>query len=800
MLLLTGGFVLGEAIILQGSVVLKMAAAAAAVLLPACFARAVRRADGGGGRQKTGAVTRLIKGRSIWLWLLPFFVCAGMGRAWQEQRVAARELSLGLDGERIAAEGVVALKEHKGDWLVVTLKNVRVQETDEKNGSGKAPGGSKDRYHLRRLEVYVGGASTDAVKMGNRVMVRGECSAFEKPRNPGEFDYRLCYRSRKLTYRMFADSRKVKDNSSDLLGEGLYQLKIWAEGRLSETTGNDSGVFQAVILGDGAELPGEIRDLYRRNGIAHLLAVSGLHLSLVSLAVYGMMRRLGAGYGLSGLAGGAVLIAYGILTGSSSSVLRALIMALCGYLASYLGRTSDPLSSLALAALALFWDSPYLITQAGVQLSFLAVIGVCGAARLLARKFGGTAISGAFCAGVGIQLVTLPVLLYHFFCAPLYGIFLNLLVVPLLSIVIGTGVGGIALSCVSLPAARFFTGGGRAVLWWYEWCCELFGRLPGSNVIAGRPECWQIGLYYGILALLLSGIARGDGRGRRRLFALGAALFILLPLPVRGLSVTFLDVGQGDGVCLRTRQATILSDCGSTDRKNLGADSLAPFLLSNGIRRIDYAIVSHADQDHISGILYLLRDQEEIAVKNLVLPAAGRGGDIYGELEKLAVSRGCRVHWMGRGDVISAGKLRLSCLYPDREAVPGDGEEERNEHSLVLRADYGSFCMLLTGDMSAEGERKLLDGPLAEREALSDCLVLKVAHHGSDTSTSAEWLEALSPAFAVISCGEGNRYGHPHREVLDRLRECEVEPLITRDFGAVIIRTDGKGVKLNKNR
>lgn len=864
LLLLTGGFVLGEVLILQGSVVMKMLpavllAAFGCVLLWSCAASWTGRAE---GRQRSLPQRNRLRrsgfqGRSLWWWLLPIFVCAGMLRGFQAQAACEREMALDLDGRMAEVRGKVDQVSEKQGRVTLTLKDGRVRLLADREETGT----------LGRIQVYVDGEDMDRLPgIGTLVSVRGECSGFDAARNPGEFDYRTYYRSLKLNYRMSAFSFEVVDGDSvgiwDRYRDGLNRLSMWSAGRLEILAGQeDAGIFRAVLLGDRSGLSEDIRDMYQKNGIAHLLAVSGLHLSMVSLAVYGIFRRLGAGYGAAGLAGGLVLISFALMTGASPSVIRALIMALCGFLAAYLGRTYDLLSALCLSALWLLWDSPYLLSQAGVQLSFGAIIGIGGLAPCLrpcmdaGQTVGKTSHPQRGQAGQGIlisvsmQLVTLPMILYHFFQYPLYGIFLNLLVVPLMGVVLASGAAGIALSGLSLAAGRFAVGSGCAVLGWYELCCGMFERLPGSSVILGRPQMWQIGAYYGALAAVAWMAGRGggsavravsgptggkgaDGAGlgpagregadgarrgaagegsvsgmnrvrvpcglRRSLLPLMLLMLsvILLPLPVRGLKVTFLDVGQGDGICLQTRRSVVLVDGGSSDRKDLGKNRLEPFLKSSGIRSVDWWVVSHGDQDHVSGLVWMLEESGDIAIKNLILPAAGYGNEAYDRLVRLAGSRGTDVFWMTRGERLDLGDLTFGCLYPEATVEdPMPAAADRNEHSLVLRADYGAFHLLMTGDMSGEGEEKLLRLAGNMEEMRGDILVLKVAHHGSRFSSTEKWLDAVHPGWAVVSYGQDNRYGHPHEETLERFAERDIPVFGTGDWGAVILNTDGETLR-----
>lgn len=766
-----------------------------------------------GGRQKTG--------RSAAIWLLPVFIFLGMFRGWQARGLGERELGLSLDGQEAAAVGQAVKITWSGDWVVLVLSEV----------TGTA---GELEFSLDRMQVYLDaseerdGDRLEDLAVGNWLTVQGECTMFQLARNPGEFDFSLYYRSMKLHYRMFAESWQVTDKKIWPVRDFLYRAGRWASARLSETAGADAGMFQALMLGDKSSLPEETRKLYQDNGIAHMLAISGLHLSLVSMAVYGLLRKLGAGYKTAGMLGGSVLAAFAVMAGASPSLLRALFMALCGFLAACLGRTYDLLSALSLAGLWLLWDSPYLACQAGVQLSFGALMGIGAVAPRLAAlfqygqaaeancnkasgseasktgsrsetsgtgsrsEFSGTGgpVQG-FYVSLGMQLATLPMVLFHFFQFPLYGIFLNLFTVPLMGIVVASGAASVFFSgLVSLQAGQFVIGAGRLILDWYEWCCRVSGQLPGSSLVLGRPEFWQIGAYYGILLAGLSGRPekkkiRSPARNRGgRWLLLAFAILFLLPVPDSGLTVTFLDVGQGDGIVLQTRETAVLVDGGSSDQKKLGENRLEPFLKSQAVRQLDYAIVSHADQDHTSGLIYLLEESEAVEIRNLILPAAGQKDEAYEKLAKLAEARNCRVHWMEAGQQLILGKLNFRCLYPSSELQTDD----RNEHSLVLHVSYGKFDMMLTGDMSLAGEADILQEPgrLPERPE-----VLKISHHGSHTATTEEWLDQLKPGCAVVSYGEENRYGHPHLEVMERLKRRRIPVLETGKGGAVIIKTDG---------
>lgn len=735
------------------------------------------------------------KGRSLYKWLLPVFafflsLTAGFCRAQAVREAAETCQTLELDGKRASCTGTVERLERRNErWEVVLW--LRTMEAD----------GWNERLSVlpKRLLVYVkdqdvknfcreacvSGQKKMRLRVGLRITVKGCLQAFDQARNPGEFDFQDYYRAKKLFFRMSAEQCQWENSSYDWIGDAMFQTADYA-GKVLDNIADpkSAGVFRAALLGDRTGLDGELLRLYRRNGVAHLLAISGLHLSLISLAVYGGLRRTGLGLGAAGLMGGTALAAYAGMTGIAHSIQRALVMALCGYLAAYLGRTYDLLSALSLAGILIFWDNPYALTQAGAQLSFVAVLGIGAAPRLRDDNFGQT-----LAAGMGIQLMTVPLVLYHFFEIPLYGMLLNLLVVPFMGIVLASGAAGILLGSWNITAGRFAIGSGCGILALYQWLCRLFSMLPGANLAVGRPHPWQVGIYYGMLGAYL--FVRGFGFLQRKIrWSIVLLPLILLPLPLRGMQVTFLDVGQGDGICIRTASGVVLVDGGSSDEKNPGEDILKPFLKSQGITKVDYAVVSHGDQDHINGLMELLQSDRDILIDHLVLPAAGYGDDIYSQLERMANEHGAEVFWMGSGDCLTMGKLEIECLYPYKPPSMALHASDRNEHSLVLQVSFGNFRMLLTGDMSADGEQAVM-GNLRLKKPVH---VLKVAHHGSEFSTSSSWLDALRPGWAVISCGRNNRYGHPHERVMDALLERGIVVWKTPECGAVRLDTDGKRI------
>lgn len=742
-------------------------------------------------------------------------------------------------GARVTVTGTVEKVEYKADTIGIALENVMVQAgrmegrlgcvmvyVDESvlSGSwkddmeagqdekGEDEKGEDEKREDEKTAFFYG------LAVGMEVQVRGKLTIIEAPRNPGEFDFRGYYRSKGIVCRMFGEQLFITGGEGIPYFDSLNRFRLWCSDILDQICmPEDSSVFKAVLLGDTSWLEPQVRSMYQRNGISHLLAVSGQHLTIIGGGLYLVFRRCGLGFKGAGVAAGMIVVSFGIMTGASGSAMRAVIMILCLWLAAGMGRSYDTLSALSLAALLLLYRQPYLLFQSGFQLSFGAVLSIGGLGSWFIREWKiEKGWQKTVIISICVQIVITPVVLYHYYLHPLYGIMLNLLVIPLISVLMYSGIAGIALGSVWINGGMAAVGPGHYILRFYEWLCGLVEKLPGSSIVMGRPQWWQIAVYgAGIAGTVYLGRdwMKKEGEGGRlrsqpivaivlAACTYGLCFLALLPLSVKGLEVVCLDVGQGDGIVLETREGVILVDGGSSSEKNLGGKTLEPFLKSRGVGVIDYSIVSHGDSDHISGLVYLMEESADVKIKHLVLPAPGKGQAVYENLEACAIKNGTRVSYMEAGEELELGELKLSCVYAGGAAA---SPEDRNAHSLVICADYGKFHMLFTGDMGREQEHRLMmeaegDGKsegkvlavrLLQAEHLGHTTVLKTAHHGSETSSSREFLECLSPKLAVISYGRSNSYGHPSPLVLERFEELGIPVMETGTGGAVILKTDG---------
>lgn len=716
--------------------------------------------------------------REPFLFLLPFFFLIGFFAVDQQLTVPLFDqvLEKGQDEQDVTLWGTVKRAEEKQKTTAVTLTGVTVQKT----------GDSSVVWEIGQVLLYT--KESGSLYRGNRIMADGTISRFQEPSNLGQFDENMYYRSKNISYKMYADKYTVTDTEAS----GFYRLLANARSRLAAVYGEllnetDAGIIRAMVLGEKNDLDREIKGLYQKNGIAHILAISGLHVSCVGLSLYRLLRKCGASDRLSVSVTIAAILCYGAMTGFSVSTIRAVVMMILFLVSRLIGKTYDMLSGACFAALIILIREPLQLFQCGFLLSFGAIFGIgtiLPVLEKLAPEWGWHNLFKSFLMSFSIQIVTLPIILFYYFEFPLYGVFLNLIILPLASIVLILSIlGGIA-GCVFLPLGGYLAGGVHYILLFYEWICNAFLKLPGSSQITGKPQLWQIVLFY---LFVLTFLFRNRGR-KSILLLLAGAFLLFLRLPDRTLRITVLDVGQGEAIVLQMPDGTAgMIDGGSTDTGQVGHYRIIPFLKANGIKRLTSLFITHGDEDHVNGIIELI-EEAAIPVGNLFLPGGVEIDEAYQKLIDLCIKNRIKITFMTKGDRLSAGNVNLTCLHP----YEGFYSDSRNDHSLVLKLSMNRFAMLLTGDLTADGERVLdqINGQSAGFD------VLKIAHHGSGSSTTDAFLERVLPEVSIISCGRGNRYGHPHPELLKRIQGAGSLIHITMDCGAITVRTDGRKTQI----
>ena len=336
----------------------------------------------------------------------------------------------------------------------------------------------------------------------------------------------------------------------------------------------------------------------------------------------------------------------------------------------------------------------------------------------------------------------------------------------------------------------------------YELLCRISEAIPKSRIVTGKPEFSSWIIFYIRIFLFVVFVkkfalckefkASIEFKSSAKLMniisglLLLLAVMILLPKQENKLIIDMIDTGQGESVLLRSPGGiNVLFDGGSTDIKNVGKKRIYPLIKSKRVTCIDYVFISHPDMDHTSGIIELMNMQERVfKIKNIVLPdLGGKEKEDFKDIINLAEEKEINVICMKGGGFLDLGDgVNLTCLNP----VSGFTYENVNDYSLVISLKYKKFTALFTGDIGACIEKMLL-----MNGKIKQTTMLKAAHHGSDSSSDNEFIEKVSPQLAIISCGIDNRYGHPAKQTVDKLKNIKAFTYITSNCGQITIKSDG---------
>lgn len=732
------------------------------------------------------------------------------------------------DGEKIILAGRIVKKEQrsagKRQFTVLYLKSVKNMDFSYQKLSVREADSHKTKnkkLHTEGVICYLG-EDRPEYRIGAKIRVKGVFMPFRRARNPGEFDEALYYRIQGYSGKVYEAEGLSVSKKYFPVSDSLQALRCRLENGIDRAYDEkDAGLLKAILLGNKSGVDTELKNLYRQSGIIHILAISGLHISILGLGLYRLLRRLTVPVTVSAGAAFLFLLFYGIMVGNGISVLRAVGMFGIRSLGKAWGRTYDLPTSLSVLGLILLLENPLYLYHSGFWLSFGSVAGIAVIYPVFLKLLPGTRtrplpgnpvggffrkeclkLTQALMASLSVTLMTLPVILWFYYETPVYSLLLNIFVIPSMTVVMILGVINLLLTVFFIPSFRI-SRVHHLIFEFFEALCLLNRNLPGHILTAGKPGAVQVIIFYLFLAAALWILKNRNGKKAVFLgtFLLTAAVPTLIFRWNPGLTVHMLDTGQGDtGVILYHGKAWII-DAGSSTRKQSGQRILIPFLKYHGIRDVQAAFVTHPDSDHYNGILELMSEAEEenIRVHVLILPeipnSAVASCPAMKKLEKSAAECRIPVLYFQKGMTLDSGGMRLVCLHPDS----ADYGENNNLYSQVLLLEYGAFSMAFMGDAEGDAERaavRIFSG--LKRGISPGVTVLKVAHHGSSGATGLEALEILNPEAALISCGENNRYGHPHAETLERIDRCGARIFMTPESGAITVRTDGKRVSVTE--
>lgn len=644
-----------------------------------------------------------------------------------------------------------------------------------------------------KLLLYL--KSDKIIRIGNIIEIRGRVEPFSIATNEGQFNSYRYYREQDYAYKVMADSYTVVDDGINfreyLRKVSDYIVSIYK----SFLPENEAAIVSAMLFGRKSLLEDNDKEMYRINGLMHLLAVSGTHVGTISMLLLWIISKLPVGFKTGRAVIYIIMVMYGIMTGFSVSCIRAVVMFGLRLLAEVAGKEYDNISGLSLAAIITLAINPRNLFHCDFVLSYLAVISITVIYPYVERMVLSDMLSDekiikhnvrnnvCFLKGliidfflkpllvsVCITTITTPVIMYFYYEAPMYSMLINLIVLPCISIVFVMAclcaVTGFLIPLLTM----FFAGSIHYIFVLYRFICEWCIDNVYDIRLCGFPGLARVMVCYASIVIMLSvpfilnWLVRNNPAAKIHESIAGHNVIIILKIvwmlafmmtPIcliragqNRLEISVLDVGQGDGIVITMPNGKVVCiDGGSSDVSDVGRYRIEPYLSYKGIKHVDYWIITHPDSDHCSGVWEILSRQRYngISIDNIVLPDTEICRD---EIKDYLLRQEDSVDfiYINSRMKFSFDEVALQCFNP----IEGLEYKNQNEGSIVLDLKYGEFDALFTGDVEGEAENELLNSVRQDYE------LLKVSHHGSKNSSPAELLKRISPEYAVISCGRDN--------------------------------------------
>lgn len=618
------------------------------------------------------------------------------------------------------------------------------------------------------------------IEIGDMLVIDGTYVEPDVARNERGFNYKEYLKTLEIY-------GTVEINHYKVIKKGRINKLILYTARLKEILkSNISKVIKkeenknlliAMILGDTEDLSEELKTDFLDSNLYHILSVSGGQVSNIIIGITILFRLLKIHKKIMDVLCIVILIEFMFLTGLTPSIIRACIMCIISLISGLIIRRYDIANSLGISLLIILMNNPFVINSLSVLLSYFGFLGIIVLGSFTIKEVNKVIknnilryILNIVISSVAAQIFIFPIILYVFGTISLTFIFSNLLIIPLSTVI--TIIGLFILIC---PLPIF--GVVEQLIEITINIVRFFSNIGISKIYCIIPNIKEIIIYY-IMSIYLYYMLRRDYiykikhffRKYKKIIVLIlvisiGTLFIYKNIP-KDLYINFIDVGQGDSTLITTQyNKKILIDGGGSEfgsTFDVGEKTLLPYLLKKKIHKLDYVIISHFDSDHVGGILTIL---EELNVKQVLIPKQVEYSENYNEFLNIIKKRNIKVKIVGEGNTINLDKnTYLDILWPEEKQIT---DNVLNNNSMIVRLCYKSFTMLFTGDIEEIAEQKLLQKYENTEKLTAD--ILKVAHHGSKSSSITEFLEKVNPKIAVIGVGKNNKFGHPNAGVLDRL-------------------------------
>ena len=626
-------------------------------------------------------------------------------------------------------------------------------------------------------------------KCGDYIAGIGKFSKPEVQRNYKGFDYSTYLKTKSISVICQVDMDKTKIQKSSLCFEinaCIMNLRYKLKTNLLRVLPKEKAdIASALLLGYSNDMDENQRDMYSKANVIHVLAISGMHVNYIVVALSVIQKKL------DNRKGKIILIIFLLffvqLTGSSPSVVRAAIMCVLAISSRLFYRKSDTINNVAIACLVILIFNPYNIYNIGFQLSFLGTFGIVLLNDKLKRfleaffkinKNGRNvvfskvlrSVISIFSVSISANIFIMPILVYNYNMISFNFLITSILIAPILGMMLLCGYITIIISLFSIGISKFFSLPFEFILNVFKKISEICSSIDFSRFKIATPSIITIIIYYVFVIFFIFPVKKIK-KCKRFIIKLIAVCTIvvcvteiIIPINIE-LKINFVDVGQGDCTLIVTNtNKKVLIDGGGSEAYDVGKNVLLPYLYDRKINYLDYIIVSHFDTDHVGGLLTVMK---ELKVGTVVISKQGKWSQNYQNFMEIVKDKKIKVLLVDQGDRINIDRnLYFDILWPKSENLINDNI--LNNNSIVCKLYYNNFSMLFTGDIEEIAEKQIVQEYKNNYKVLNST-VLKVGHHGSKTSSTQEFLNMVRPKIALIGVGKDNKFGHPNDDVINRL-------------------------------
>ena len=691
-------------------------------------------------------------------------------------------------------------------------------------------------YKINKIRLYFNKENNEIYSIGNGLNVTAKIYTINEPMNFGEFNSLNYYRSMGLTFTSYAKNINVINDKKNVIRQRIYEVKNKIKENIFKIFNEeDAGVVLLMLTGDKSKIDKSIKKLFSDNGISHILAISGLHLSILGLMLFELLRRRFS-IKTSGLIVSIFIFLYGIMIDASPTSLRAIIMLYIRFLSLFLGRSYDSKNTLYILCLSSLLIRPYLLFNAGFLFSYVAVyalnqkfviydekkeeyeiikrdnkflmndsIDTKNKIDIYNIKFKKILIPQV----IVLNLLIFPITIYNYYDYPVYSILLNLIVIPLMTIVLLFSIIGIIISFLYIPLAELIVIIVHYIIALYKFLCINISNLPFNTINFGKPSEIKVLLYYAGIVLIYFICKKIKTKNKidytnlnkykkhiifNKILKISLVVFIsLITIFIHkkyDFKMSFISVGQGDGVFIENNNQIISIDGGSSSNNNLSEYILTPNLKARQIDIINHAFITHADSDHTNGIIDIINN-DDLKVENIYLPIYAKENLKYKIIIDLCKENNVKISYLKSGDKFFLDEIDIYVLNP----IENDEFEKKdiNEQSLTFILNYKNLKTMFTGDIGKTAESKILKN---FENYNMDVDILKVAHHGSRNSSLEEFIDKVKPEISIVSSGKNNQYNHPHKETIDTLNKYNSKIILTKDSGEIDIILEDEKIKI----